>query len=172
MRRRLRVAAFSTGDEICDPSGRLPPPQSMISNRYALTALLRRSGCEVTDLGILQELKRVIAIAGDRVVAEPTLDEAIASLFGPHQPKTVGSGAQLPPTTATPAAFNADSRTGARPRRERKFGDAMDKLKVLLDVPPPAARNELAEPRARHRRGRLNVQCFPRVFRSKIPASR
>ena len=43
------------------------------------------------------QLKRVIAIAGDRVVMEPTLDEAIASLFGPHQPKTVGSGAQLRP---------------------------------------------------------------------------
>jgi uncharacterized membrane protein (UPF0182 family) len=32
------------------------------------------------------QLKRVIAIAGDRVVMEPTLDEAIASLFGPHRP--------------------------------------------------------------------------------------
>ncbi len=125
MRRRLRVAAFSTGDEICDPERPLAPAAIYDSNRYALTALLRRSGCEVTDLGILQELKRVIAIAGDRVVVEPTLDEAIASLFGPHQPKTVGSGAQLPPTTATPAAFNADSDWGqaqARAQIRRRDG--------------------------------------------------
>jgi uncharacterized membrane protein (UPF0182 family) len=99
------------------------------------------------------QLKRVIAIAGDRVVMEPTLDEAIASLFGPHQPKTVGAGAQLPPTTAAPAVVNADSAWGqARAQLGdaqqasgqgdwNKFGDAMDKLKVLLDAPPPAASN-------------------------------
>ena len=33
------------------------------------------------------QLKRVIAITGDRVVMEPTLDEAIASLFGAHSPR-------------------------------------------------------------------------------------
>jgi uncharacterized membrane protein (UPF0182 family) len=99
------------------------------------------------------QLKRVIAIAGDRVVMEPTLDEAIASLFGPHQPKTVTAGAQLPPTTATPAVINADSAwSHARAQLGdaqqasgqgdwNKFGDAMDKLKVLLDTPPPATRN-------------------------------
>jgi uncharacterized membrane protein (UPF0182 family) len=120
------------------------------------------------------QLKRVIAIAGDRVVMEPTLDEAIASLFGPHQPKTVGSGPQVAPTAAALAATAAAPTVGvpssnpgaassnqgaasSNQGRERaqldaaqraygkgdwvKFGDAMGKLKVLLDTPAPASRN-------------------------------
>ena len=55
VRRRPRVAVFSTGDEICDPERPLAPAAIYDSNRYALTALLRRSGCEVTDLGILRD---------------------------------------------------------------------------------------------------------------------
>jgi len=55
VRRRPRVAVFSTGDEICEPGTPLAPAKVYDSNRYALTALLSRSGCEVTDLGILQD---------------------------------------------------------------------------------------------------------------------
>jgi len=55
VRRRPRAAVFSTGDEICDPGLPLAPAAIYDSNRYALTALLRRSGCEVTDLGILRD---------------------------------------------------------------------------------------------------------------------
>jgi molybdopterin molybdotransferase len=55
VRRRPRTAVFSTGDEICDPGLPLAPAAIYDSNRYALTALLRRSGCEVTDLGILRD---------------------------------------------------------------------------------------------------------------------
>ena len=99
------------------------------------------------------QLKRVIAIAGDRVVMEATLDEAIASLFGPNQPKVVGSSAPLPPTTATPAVLNdntdwsqaraqlGDAQQASGQGDWNKFGDAMDKLKVLLDTSPPATRN-------------------------------
>jgi uncharacterized protein len=35
------------------------------------------------------QLKRVIAIAGDNVVMEPTLDEALTALFGTQRPQTV-----------------------------------------------------------------------------------
>jgi len=60
VRRRPRVAVFSTGDEICDPERPLAPAAIYDSNRYALTALLRRSGCEVTDLGILRDDRNAI----------------------------------------------------------------------------------------------------------------
>ena len=99
------------------------------------------------------QLKRVIAIAGDRVVMEPTLDEAIASLFGQHQPKTVGSNAQPAPAIATAAVLNTgsgwvqargqldDAQQASGQGDWAKFGDAMDKLKVLLETPPSGAKN-------------------------------
>jgi molybdopterin molybdotransferase len=60
VRRRPRVAVFSTGDEICEPGTPLAPAAIYDSNRYALTALLRRCGCEVTDLGILRDNRYAI----------------------------------------------------------------------------------------------------------------
>lgn len=59
VRSPLRVAVLSTGDEVVDPSdysGRPPPPAAIFdSNRYTVTALLRRMGCDVTDLGIVPD---------------------------------------------------------------------------------------------------------------------
>lgn len=51
----LRVAVFSTGDEIVDPGQRLPEGCIYDSNRYGLIALLSGLGCRVTDLGILPD---------------------------------------------------------------------------------------------------------------------
>jgi molybdopterin molybdotransferase len=57
--RRPRVALFSTGDELVMP-GQVPPEQMKPgaiynSNRFFLSALLRRLGCEVTDYGIVPD---------------------------------------------------------------------------------------------------------------------
>jgi len=57
--RRPRVALFSTGDELVMP-GDVPPEQMKPgsiynSNRFFLTALLRRLGCEVSDFGIVPD---------------------------------------------------------------------------------------------------------------------
>ena len=57
--RRPRVALFSTGDELVMP-GQVQP-QNMApgaiynSNRFFLASLLKRMGCEVTDLGIVPD---------------------------------------------------------------------------------------------------------------------
>ena len=54
-----RVALFSTGDELVMPGTVRPqdmPPGSIYnSNRFFLAALLRRMGCDVTDLGIVPD---------------------------------------------------------------------------------------------------------------------
>ena len=55
VRRRPRVAVFSTGDEILDPGTPLAPASLYDSNRYSLMAMLKRAGCDVTDLGILKD---------------------------------------------------------------------------------------------------------------------
>lgn len=49
--RRLRVAFFSTGDELRPLGSALGPGQIYDSNRYALHGMLQRLGCETLDLG-------------------------------------------------------------------------------------------------------------------------
>jgi molybdopterin molybdotransferase len=67
VRRRVRVALFSTGDEIVEPGTALPRAALYDSNRYLLSGMLARLGADVTDLGILsddpQALARAIAAA-------------------------------------------------------------------------------------------------------------
>jgi len=67
LRRRVRVALFSTGDEIVEPGAALPRAALYDSNRYLLSGLLGRLNAEITDLGILGdnpgELRRALAAA-------------------------------------------------------------------------------------------------------------
>ncbi len=61
--RRLRVALFSTGDELAEPGGPLPPGAVYDANRYTLNGMLRQLGCEVSDLGILPDRREVIRLS-------------------------------------------------------------------------------------------------------------
>ncbi|WP_114088130.1 gephyrin-like molybdotransferase Glp [Thalassospira profundimaris] len=53
--RPLRVAVFSTGDELAAPGGELPPGGIYDSNRFAMIGMMRAIGCDVTDLGLLRD---------------------------------------------------------------------------------------------------------------------
>ena len=55
VRRPLRVAVFSTGNELVKPGARLKPGTIYDSNRAMLLACLDRSGARVSDLGILPD---------------------------------------------------------------------------------------------------------------------
>ena len=61
VRRRIRVAVFSTGDEIVAPGEKRGQAQLFDSNRFMLMAMLVRLGCDVTDLGILPDDMGMIA---------------------------------------------------------------------------------------------------------------
>jgi molybdopterin molybdotransferase len=63
VRRRLRVAVFSTGDEIVAPGAPLRPAAVYDANRFLLMSLLGRLGVVVTDLGILPDRAETIAAA-------------------------------------------------------------------------------------------------------------
>ena len=52
---RLRVALFSTGDELAMPGEPLKPGAIYNSNRFTLAGLLQAAGCEVLDLGIVPD---------------------------------------------------------------------------------------------------------------------
>lgn len=69
--KKLRVAVFSTGDELRLPGEELSCGAIYDSNRYGLIALLQGLACEITDLGILRDDKRDIR-------------EALAAAAGTH----------------------------------------------------------------------------------------
>ena len=73
VRRRVRVAVFSNGDEIVEPGSERGAPQLYDSNRVMLAAMLRRLGCEVTDLGILPDDAAKIARILERNAAQHDL---------------------------------------------------------------------------------------------------
>ena len=52
---RVRVACFFTGDELAMPGEPLKPGAIYNSNRFVLTAMLSRLGCDVIDLGIVPD---------------------------------------------------------------------------------------------------------------------
>ena len=55
VRRRLRVAFFSTGDELCSIGTPLKEGEVYDSNRYTLHGMLERLGCEIIDLGVVRD---------------------------------------------------------------------------------------------------------------------
>lgn len=63
VRAPLRVAVFSTGDEVREPGSERGEGAIYDSNRYTLKALLRGLGCTVTDLGILADDRETIRAA-------------------------------------------------------------------------------------------------------------
>ena len=63
VRRRVRVALFSTGDEIAEPGSPLAGAALYDSNRYLLAAAIARFGVEITDLGILRDEPKTLAQA-------------------------------------------------------------------------------------------------------------
>ena len=67
--RKLRVAFFSTGDELRSVGTPLGPGEIYDSNRYTLHGMLTRLGCETIDMGVVadapEKLERAFATAAD-----------------------------------------------------------------------------------------------------------
>jgi molybdopterin molybdotransferase len=61
--RRVRVAVFSTGDEIVEPGAARSAAALFDANRYLLTGLLERLDAQTTDLGILPDDKDALVHA-------------------------------------------------------------------------------------------------------------
>jgi molybdopterin molybdotransferase len=68
--RRLRVAFFSTGDELKSVGTALGEGEIYDSNRYTIHGMLERLGCEVLDLGVVRD---------DPALLERAFREAAAS---------------------------------------------------------------------------------------------
>lgn len=89
----------------------------------------------------IPQLKRVIAVYGNRVVMEPSLEDSIRAIFGPSAKEGTFPDAR----TARPAAGEDALRRAqeqleqARKKLEdgewKGFGEAMDKLREMLSAP-------------------------------------
>jgi molybdopterin molybdotransferase len=75
--RALRIAVFSTGDEVREPGTTLPQGCIYDSNRITIAALLEGLGADVTDLGILPD--RLDAIAATLAGAAAGHDAIVTS---------------------------------------------------------------------------------------------
>ncbi len=69
--RKLKVAVFSTGDELVTPGKIRQTGQIYDSNRYSVIALCHRLGCDVLDLGLIPDdrdlIKKVMQDAAQKV---------------------------------------------------------------------------------------------------------
>jgi molybdopterin molybdotransferase len=67
--RKLRVAFFSTGDELRSIGEPLDTGCVYDSNRYTIWAMLQRLGCEVIDLGVVRDQPAALRIAFSEAAA-------------------------------------------------------------------------------------------------------
>ncbi|MDX1573391.1 MAG: bifunctional molybdopterin-guanine dinucleotide biosynthesis adaptor protein MobB/molybdopterin molybdotransferase MoeA [Methylophaga sp.] len=61
--RKLRVAFFSTGDELKSIGETLSPGDIYDSNRYTLFAMLKQAGTDILDMGVVKDNPEAIRIA-------------------------------------------------------------------------------------------------------------
>ena len=73
VRRRIRVALFSTGDELVEPGADLPSASLYDSNRRLLTGLIESLGAVATDPGLLRDDPRSLAPALKAAAADHDL---------------------------------------------------------------------------------------------------
>jgi uncharacterized membrane protein (UPF0182 family) len=107
---------------------------------YVVPLYLRAQGTN------FPQLKRVIAVTGDKVAMEPTLDEAVAALFGSPPPAITGQATGQAVPASAPAAQAAQPSPNLEKARSEfdaaqkamqegnweEFGKAMQKLNQLL----------------------------------------
>jgi uncharacterized membrane protein (UPF0182 family) len=81
----------------------------------------------------IPQLKRIIVVSGNKVVMEPTLEEALKALFGAARPeeKKIAAPAQLEELDKARDALEK-AQKALRQGNWQAFGDAMEKLKNTL----------------------------------------
>ena len=130
VRTRLRVAVFSTGDELREPGEAAPAGAVYDANRFALMALLEKLGCDVTDLGILADRRDTVAAA-------------LASAAVTHDAIVTSGGMSTGDEDHVRAAVSANGeihfwRLAIRPGRPVAFGTVRGKAFVGLPGNPVA----------------------------------
>ena len=173
--RRLRVAYFSTGDEVLSLGEALREGAVYDSNRYTVFGLLTRMGCEVIDMGVVQDEPALLeavfanaALAADAIitsggvsVGEADFTKAIMKKLGdvafwkiamrPGRPMAVGriGKSVLFGLPGNPVAVMVTFLAFVRPALLRMMGSAAQ--------PAPLLRAQCLEP-LRKKAGRTEYQ--------------
>lgn len=77
VKKQLRVAFFSTGDELKSPGDSLRPGEIYDSNRHTIAAMLQRMGVEALDFGVVADRPEALSATMDAAVQNA--DAVIAS---------------------------------------------------------------------------------------------
>ena len=85
----------------------------------------------------IPQLKRIIVIQGDKVVMEPTLEQALAAVFGAAQPEKTSIAAPVQTDELIRAKKEFENAQKALEQGKwQNFGNAMEELKKILIIPP------------------------------------
>jgi len=126
----LKIAVFSTGDELREPGAATPPGAVYDSNRFALMALLEQAGAIVSDLGILPDKAEI-------------LRDALANAAADHDAIVTSGGMSTGEEDHVRAAVTANGaldfwRLAIRPGRPVALGNVKGKAFVGLPGNPVA----------------------------------
>lgn len=126
----LKIAVFSTGDELREPGTATPPGAVYDSNRFALMALLEQAGAIVSDLGILPDKAEI-------------LRDALANAAADHDAIVTSGGMSTGEEDHVRAAVTANGaldfwRLAIRPGRPVALGNVKGKAFVGLPGNPVA----------------------------------
>lgn len=126
----LKIAVFSTGDELREPGTATPPGAVYDSNRFALMALLEQAGAIVSDIGILPDKAEI-------------LRDALANAAADHDAIVTSGGMSTGEEDHVRAAVTANGaldfwRLAIRPGRPVALGNVKGKAFVGLPGNPVA----------------------------------
>ena len=125
--RRPRVACFFTGDELAMPGEPLAPGAIYNSNRFVLTAMLARLGCEVRDLGIVGD-----TLEATRAALREAAQEA--DLIVTSGGVSVGEEDHVKPAVEAEGQLDL-WRIAMKPGRPLAYGDAVGGRAHFIGLP-------------------------------------
>lgn len=158
--RRPTVAVFSTGDEVSQPGEALKANCIYDSNRFTIKAMAKRLGCDVIDLGIIEDSEAALEAT---LAKAANLADVVISSGG----VSVGDADYI--KTVLARLGNIDFwRINMRPGRPLAFGKVNDSLFFGLPGNPVAVMVsflQFVQPALRKLAGEVNwqAQLFPAI---------
>lgn len=162
--RKPKVAVFSTGDEVCQPGEPLKPNCIFDSNRFTVQGMLQKLGCEIIDLGILEDTEEAMATALEKAAAQA---DVVITSGG----VSVGDADFIKPVMERLGSIDF-WRISMRPGRPLAFGKIGDTLLFGLPGNPVAVMvsfMQFVQPALRKMMGEPNWK--PQMFRATATES-
>ncbi len=158
--RRPTVAIFSTGDEVSQPGEALKANCIYDSNRFTIKAMAKRLGCDVIDLGIIEDSETALEAT---LAKATTLADVVISSGG----VSVGDADYIKTVLARLGKIDF-WRISMRPGRPLAFGKIGDSLFFGLPGNPVAVMVtflQFVQPALRKLAGEVNWQAplFPAI---------